>query len=216
MIIEGYGVKLIRLRHEHIELVRTMRNADHVKRYMEFRDEITKEMQEKWFASVNNREHNYFIIEVKNEMIGLIYGSQIDWKNGVTGNGGIFLWNENYIGSAVSMTASLVLLEINFLLGMKHTFVKILKENERARQFNLSLGYRITDGQEKISNQQYVLDIDLFFTKTANARALLAQQYGNEFSVTMDHPEDETEQFLIQRYHSISTENKQRMKLIVG
>ncbi|HTL82858.1 MAG TPA: hypothetical protein VL651_14190 [Bacteroidia bacterium] len=216
MIINGYGVELIRLRHEHIELVRTMRNSESVKKYMEYRDEITPDMQEKWFASVNNRNNNYFLICVDGEKIGVIYGSQIDWNTRTTGNGGIFIWNENFIGSNIPMTASLLLLEINFLLGMQQTYVKILQDNDRAKQFNFSLGYRVLPGQENIANQQYVLDKDLFFSKTEKARALLATQHGDQFIVTMDHPEDDSESHLVNVYRSIPEENKKRIKLIVS
>jgi len=63
MELSKYGVKLHRLREEDIELVRTWRNSPLIRQYMEFRDEITPEMQKEWFLSINNNENYYFIIE---------------------------------------------------------------------------------------------------------------------------------------------------------
>lgn len=41
MIVSRYGVKLIKLQQEHVELLRTWRNAEKISRFMEFRDHIT-------------------------------------------------------------------------------------------------------------------------------------------------------------------------------
>ena len=49
MKLEKYGICLEKLTHDKIELVRRWRNHPKIRRYMEFREEITPEMQEKWF-----------------------------------------------------------------------------------------------------------------------------------------------------------------------
>jgi UDP-4-amino-4,6-dideoxy-N-acetyl-beta-L-altrosamine N-acetyltransferase len=140
MILEGYNIRLIRLTKDDAELVRHWRNSESIQKYMNYRDHITKEMQEKWFVSVDTIYHNYFIIEYKNEKIGLINGSEIDWENGVTKNGGIFLWNLNYPEAALS--ASLLLTDASFILGFKETYIKNLKTNLKAIEYNLALGYK--------------------------------------------------------------------------
>ena len=47
LVIEGYGVKLKRLTHDKIELLRQWRNDPKIQQYMIYREEITPEMQEK-------------------------------------------------------------------------------------------------------------------------------------------------------------------------
>lgn len=56
MIISKYNIRYIRLQEEDIELVRKWRNHPSITKYMVYREEITPEMQKKWFASINNNE----------------------------------------------------------------------------------------------------------------------------------------------------------------
>ncbi|MGL4599392.1 MAG: hypothetical protein ACRCYO_17850, partial [Bacteroidia bacterium] len=62
MILYGYCIELVRLQQEHLELLRTHRNAENVNRFMEFREHITITMQQEWFERINNRNNNYFLI----------------------------------------------------------------------------------------------------------------------------------------------------------
>ena len=60
MIVRKYGITLRRLALEDIELVRQKRNSQEIRQVMHFKDEITPEMQLKWFESINNFENYYF------------------------------------------------------------------------------------------------------------------------------------------------------------
>ncbi len=60
MIIKGFAVTLSRLTIDDIELVRQWRNSETVRQFMEFREEITPEMQIKWFKSIDNEINNYY------------------------------------------------------------------------------------------------------------------------------------------------------------
>lgn len=190
MILSGYGIELIRLQREHIELVRTMRNSEDVRQYMEYREEITPEMQEKWFTSVNNRFNNYFLIRTDNRIIGLIYGSQIDWVKKETGNGGIFIWDKNYHESAVALLASFVLIETSFLIGLELTYVKVLRTNPRAIRFNTDMGYVLMPGQDAVENQRYVLKKEVFFHRTGKIRDALRKRHGDVITFTIDRSND--------------------------
>ncbi|HET6992980.1 MAG TPA: hypothetical protein VFJ43_16730, partial [Bacteroidia bacterium] len=113
MIITGFGVTLIRLQHADIELVRMHRNSPEIAQFMEFREEISKEDQEKWFQSINNKFNNYFIIVFRGIKIGLIYGAEINWEMNETMNGGIFIWDQKWMETPVPLSASLLLTEIS-------------------------------------------------------------------------------------------------------
>lgn len=213
MIISGYGIELIRLRNEDLELVREKRNSAEVKQYMEYRDEITPEMQEKWFAGVNNINNNYFVIRTGTEKIGLIYGSQINWTTKETGNGGIFIWDPKWYDNPVSLQATFVLIELTFLLGLERTFVKVLRTNQRAIKFNLDLGYELVAGQEHVQNQLYVLNKEKFFKQTERVRRALRLQTGDVFHITIDQPEVEAEAHLHQLLRKLNEVDKKRVIL---
>ena len=113
--IEKYGVTLRRLAAEDIELVRQWRNDAEVNQYMEYREYITAEMQQKWFRSIDNNQNLFYVIEYKGEKIGLISTFGIDW-NKMQAECGIFIWAKKYWQSVVPVFAVLTMLDINFLV----------------------------------------------------------------------------------------------------
>ena len=162
MKLTKYGITLNRLREEDIELVRQWRNSPLINQFMEYRENITPEMQRDWFKSVDNFENFYFVIEYQGEKIGLINSSQIDWDT-VSSEGGIFLWDEKYYETFVPVWASLCLLETTyFMLGAGKSVIKTLNDNERAKKLNIHLGYELQPGQEDVYNQIYVLTPESF------------------------------------------------------
>ena len=58
---------------------------------MFYKGEITKEMQQEWFAGINNEQNFFFIIHFKNNPVGLINISSIDWEE-KTAYSGIFIF----------------------------------------------------------------------------------------------------------------------------
>ena len=188
MILEGYNIRLIRLTKDDIELVRHWRNSESIKKFMNYRDHITEAMQEKWFESVDTMYHNYFIIEYNNEKLGLINGSEIDWDNKVTGNGGIFLWNTSYPEAALS--ASLLLTDASFALGFKETYIKNLKTNVIAIEYNLALGYTQLPDDDEIF-YKFVLTEDNYRSKTNKLKTALFTEQARTLKFyfnDMEHP----------------------------
>ena len=59
----NYGIQLIPLDMESAMLVRNWRNKEEVKSYMDFKGNITEEMQKKRFKEINEKGDYYFIIE---------------------------------------------------------------------------------------------------------------------------------------------------------
>ncbi len=180
-----YGITLRRLTEDDLELVRKWRNSEKIRRFMEYRDEITADMQKKWFKSITNKDNFYFIIEYKGEKIGLINTSNADY-NDMSSEGGIFLWDDTYYETFVPVWASLLLLETSiFVLNARRSYIKTLKDNERAKKLNARLGYQQMPGQEEVYNQKYELTRESFVKnagKLIRAASLLApsdslQQY---------------------------------------
>lgn len=160
LILEQYGVKLVRLQEEDIELVRNWRNQSDIINYMEYRNYISAEQQKEWFKSVNNKYNYYFIIVFRNKKIGLINAKNYDAANGF-GEGGIFIGDSKYIGSFAAVYSTLCLLNFVFLeLNLTKSRARILKNNKRAIEYNKLIGYKLLPGQEHVENQLYELTAD--------------------------------------------------------
>jgi len=185
MKICKYGITLNRLRQEDIEFVREKRNSDEIRRFMEFREEITPEMQQKWFDSINNFENFYYLIEYKGTRIGLLNDKNMDWK-ARTSESGLFLWDDSYINTMVPVLASLCLLEVGFYyLDWNTSHIKVLSSNSKAIEYVNSLGYVLCEGQENTENQLYFLTKELFETKGKKiqkaAKAFLEDESGDGY-----------------------------------
>ncbi len=216
MIVKGFGIQLTRLRHEHIETVRENRNSKKISQYMEFQNEITPQMQEEWFQSINNKFNNYFLIEFNGAQVGMIYGAEVDWEKKETGNGGIFIWEGKWLETPIPLAAALMLTELSFLLGLERTFVKILSTNLRAIAFNKNIGYELIPEQENNYNQRYVLTKEKYFEKAQRFRMPYIKQHGAFFNIQIENVKDESEANIISIYSELSEENKNCLALTIA
>ena len=203
IIIEQYGVKLIRLQEKDIELVRYWRNQSDIANFMEYRDDITPAQQINWFKSINNKLNYYFIIEYHTKKVGLINSKNYNPELGFS-EGGIFIWDKNYIDSYVAIYSTLCLLNFIFyhLKISKKSMARILRTNSRAIQYNKQIGYKLLPNQENIENQLYELSQEDYMkagSKLNKAAALLCS--GNETlkysGVICDENLDEVNQLLL-------------------
>jgi RimJ/RimL family protein N-acetyltransferase len=189
MRLSKYGIDLERLTEKDLELVRTWRNSPLINQFMEYREHITPEKQLEWFKSVDNFDNYYFIIEYERKKIGLINSSHVQWDT-ISSEGGIFLWDESYYETFVPVWASLCLLETcYFILGADKSYIKTLRDNERAKKLNLHLGYVLMEGQEEVYNQNYILTRDSFkqhVHKLMRAATLLAGDKSSDHNLFFD------------------------------
>jgi len=205
MKIEGYGITLVRLTRNDIEFLREKRNLPEVSAYMEYREHISEEAQIQWFNGINNEFNNYFLIEYNGERIGLISGAEIDWDTMVTGNGGLFLWETGYWGTAVPVYASFLLTELSFIMGFKKTYIRTLQDNERAMDFNRSLGYLPEPDQEEVHNKLYSLVPENFDKATGAIRAALRKK-NPQIVLELIQPFDPMNARVYEKVKSISPE----------
>jgi UDP-4-amino-4,6-dideoxy-N-acetyl-beta-L-altrosamine N-acetyltransferase len=141
MLIRKYGITLKRLKEEDIELVREMRNSTAISSTMAYREQITPEMQKKWFTSINNKYNGYFIIIYEGKKIGLINGKNIDFEKR-TCEGGVFIWDENYKDSIIPALASIMMNDWTFLIiNFNAIYAKVLQENVSAMTYDKLMGY---------------------------------------------------------------------------
>ena len=112
--ITNYGVKLVQLSQDKIELVRKWRNSDKIKKYMEYRDYISPEMQQKWFDKISTTTKDfYFLIDVNNIEIGLVNIKNVNWSKRI-GEWGVFVWDDLSLHKGIAYKAALCLYDFTF------------------------------------------------------------------------------------------------------
>lgn len=171
MEISNYDVSLELLTEDKIEMVRQWRNDPKIQQYMEYRDEITPEMQAKWFKKLNNGKDNfYFIIKYKEEEIGLINVKDVDYEK-KSGESGVFIYEDKYLNTDISYRAHLVMFDYMFdVVGLQTIYSHMLKSNKRAQRFGIFLGAHLIPGQENVENQLYVKTRDDYFNNKNRIR----------------------------------------------
>ncbi len=172
MIITKYQITFTRLHQEDIELVRHWRNAPQINQYMVFRGNITEEMQQKWFDSINNNNNLYFIVEYKGKKIGLINGKDIDWEKN-TMETGVFFWGKDDYNTPIPLMGSLAFGELGIVIAHLNAYARIFKSNSRSIRFNKMIGFELCEGQENEENQLYILTRESFLKRGFKIRKAL-------------------------------------------
>ncbi len=187
MILSRYGVKLIKLEQEHIELLRTWRNADKISRFMEFREHITPEMQQRWFDGLSPERDFYFMIEYRGSLVGMIHTSDIDWNKG-NGDAGLFIYEDRYISTYTPVLASLCMVDMFFgVLKLERLYAKVMMNNPVAESYNRKLGFKPLTAIKESDFHMYELKRDDYFTATENLRNKAIAIEGNHFTLQLSN-----------------------------
>ncbi|MBM3404916.1 MAG: GNAT family N-acetyltransferase [Bacteroidetes bacterium] len=169
-----YGITFRLMDKEDIEMVRNWRNDPVVVRNYEFREFITPEMQEKWFASVNNIQNLYCIIEYQNEPVGVINLKDIDWDK-KTFEGGIFIPFEKYHSTPLPIIISFMTTEFAFrFYDWNEGYARVLRDRPSNQTFVKALGYTLCPGQEGVANQRYAVTRESFEKAAGKIRKALS------------------------------------------
>ena len=143
------GVTLKRLEEKDLEMLRTWRNDPKIRRVMFFQEDITRDMQLKWFTSLSELDY-YFVIETDKKPVGLIH-LNIDEKDRDSAFAGLFIHDDSYWGTQVPVYSSLALLNFAFEeLDLKQVLAKVRKDNSAAIRYNQSLGFSAIQGEFQV------------------------------------------------------------------
>lgn len=144
------GITLKKINENDLDLIRNWRNSDFVKQFMIYKENITPEMQKKWYQSVNNEFNYYFIILSQDTPVGLANLKDIDNKLN-TAEWGVFLNSSKYLNGIIGIQSTISLLEFAFNeLGLKLVRSRILLTNQSAVKFNKQLGVNVTEGDNGV------------------------------------------------------------------
>lgn len=173
MTLDAYGVKLRSLTGEDLEMLRGWRNSPDIRQYMEYREEITPEDQQKWFKSIDNDCNYYFIIEYEGQDIGLINLKNYD-RESASGEGGLFIYEKRMRGSDIPVRASMCFGDFIWDgLGLEKEYIHILRDNPRSIRYNAFFGFELCPGQENEYNQKYVLTRETHYRTSKKIKILL-------------------------------------------
>jgi RimJ/RimL family protein N-acetyltransferase len=123
---------------------------------MHYREHISAEQQERWFAALDPLRDYYFIVEFEGQKIGLSTLKNVDFVHG-SAEGGLFLVPKLLRNSLISYRASLPGLDwIYRELGLRTVSARMRRENKRALRFNRSIGHVV---DESLSNAESVVTV---------------------------------------------------------
>lgn len=193
MRIGRYGIVLKKLERKHLELLRQWRNDPKISRHMFQQARITPAMQLRWFNTINNPQNFFFIIHVKNKPVGLINLSSVDYEK-KTAFSGLFIYDDDCVGTDVPVRASLTLLDVFFLLfGIETVFAKVRSDNPVAHRYNTALGFVRSKKIEMGLGYECVLHKPAYLQVTAPLRNMAASLYGNTTLIHLRKNKHETE-----------------------
>ena len=141
MIIKYQNIELESIKHNHIEQIRNWRNLESIQNKMICREYITTSQQAHWFQNVVDENKLFFLCKVDNKPIGVIYSDDIDWKQKISYNSGVFLAENDIYGTGYPILISILFTYCGFKFNIKENIVKILNNNDNAINFNKSMGY---------------------------------------------------------------------------
>lgn len=182
IILSNYGIKLVQLSKEKIELVRHWRNSEKIRKYMEFRENITPEMQQTWFERISTTTNDFFfLIEYRKADVGLINIKNIDW-NKRCGESGIFIWDDSCLHTGVSYRAALCQRDFAFnVLHLDYLTAHILNTNIRSIKYKVKFGFELSKAAYKESNEEenqlYILTKESYSKNKYKVMELLNEKY---------------------------------------
>ena len=186
MRITRYGITLERLQPAHAEMVRNWRNDPKIQQFMFYKGEITATMQQEWFASIDNEQNFFFVINYKQAPVGLINISSIDWEN-KTAYTGLFIYEEKFWGSDVPVMASLAMLDVFFILfDIQSAYAKVKGNNMVAHNYNSSLGFSRTKKIEYGLGYEYMLQKEIYLLETKELRNAAIRLKGNDTLIELN------------------------------
>lgn len=135
-------IRFIKLQEEHLEQVLEWRTREDVTKFMNTDIEYNIENQKKWFNKIKNSEiDKYWIINIKNNLVGLISLNDIDFVN-KRASWGYYIGEEKYrIYGGIIPTYF-----YNYVFSrysLHKLTAEVMTGNDNVLKLNLLHGYRL-------------------------------------------------------------------------
>ncbi|WP_421319671.1 GNAT family N-acetyltransferase [Aeromonas veronii] len=144
-----YGVKLVALAQDDIEMVRQWRNDPKIANLMLDKTYITSEMQQCWFDRLQHAtDQFYYLVWFKNQPIGVTSLIKVNRDAGCC-EPGMYIYVDEYRNNIVPFCVAFALNDLAFEeLGVSQLFGKIFANNQPSVRFHEACGYRHYETQE--------------------------------------------------------------------
>jgi hypothetical protein len=116
--------------------------------------------------------------------VGLISLSSIDYEHNKA-FAGLFIYDDNYLGTDVPVRSSLCLLDVFFAhTAIDTLYAKVRDSNIVADQYNTSLGFERIKKIELGQGYEYGLEKENYFKKANTLRQAAIRIYGSKTTIT--------------------------------
>lgn len=134
-------MKWIQIQEQHLKQILDWRTSEEITKYMYTDIEYNLENQKRWWEKIRNDKNGYYwMIEYKNELIGYISITNIDWQH-KRGYWNFYIGNMKY-----SMLAGFLGFYVyNFAfqkLGLEKLLGEVMDINEGVRKLHMKQGAR--------------------------------------------------------------------------
>lgn len=152
-VLKGDKVTLTPMDYCDCEDFIRWRNSDFIKSHFIYRKDIILEEQEAWIREkVKSGDVIQYIIwdNRDDKKIGCVYLQNIDKKQ-EKAEFGILIGEEEYIGEGRGTESAKLLIDYAFEnLGLEQIYLRVLKDNARAKHSYAKAGFEVNDYEEKI------------------------------------------------------------------
>ena len=195
-----YNVELVTARDEDLELIRYWRNSQKIQRTMEYRELISTEQHHQWFREISDhRIGSIYTIIYNSKKIGVVYARN---KTGFS-EGGMFIWDDEYLNTMVPVVVSLMYTDISFLIARNEFLhIKILSDNFTSIAFNIRLGYVLCENQDSHYNQEYILTKAAYDSSAGKLKKMLESYYKKEYRIYVQVEEQDIKSGLMDYYQT--------------
>jgi UDP-4-amino-4,6-dideoxy-N-acetyl-beta-L-altrosamine N-acetyltransferase len=211
MIIDYFDVTARRINEEDLELIRYWRNTEKISSKMQYREVITREMHREWYKKINNIQIGFaFIIEYRKQPVGMIHS--FDNIDSEFSEGGMFFWEDYYWSSNIPVMVSTALSDVGFYIGQnKYSYIKVLRDNINAINYNKQFGYEICKGEEDKPHQQYILELEKYVVIVKKIKDRLEGYYGYSSNINLFVEHRDIKEGLLERFPMLQEENHQKV-----
>ena len=153
-VLKGNLVYLTPMSYDDCEDFLRWRNSDFIKSFFIYRKDITLEEQKKWIREKVETGHvlQYIIWDRNaNKKIGCVYIQNID-RESKEAEFGILIGEQEYVGGGRGTESARLLIDYAFeKLNLERIYLRVLKDNDRARRSYEKVGFVLEDADEIIS-----------------------------------------------------------------
>lgn len=147
--VPSLKIRLKTIQASDLEDMRNLRNEDSIRFNHLYQKIISPSDQLKWWETLDKNKNIYLGLFSETALLGVLNLKDIDSSKG-SAEAGAFI-QKDYQGSGVIAVGSFCILDFAFSqLKLNHVYARVMKENQSALKYNLSLGFKIENENDEV------------------------------------------------------------------